>query len=76
MGLENEQRSQEAPMWFRRKTDDCVEASAALEDAEKNLKDVKKRGDEVSKVSRALREFRERNHLGEQIEEIIIRGKG
>lgn len=63
-------------MWFRRKTENHVEATQALEDAENNLREIKKRGNEVSRVSNALREFRERNHLGEQIEQILFRDEG
>jgi hypothetical protein len=62
-------------MWFRRrKTEDSiVEASEALEDAEKNLKKVNRRGPEVQRVSDALKEFRERNHFIEEIESIFLR---
>lgn len=61
----------------RRKSDDTLaEANAALEDAEKNLQRVKRRGTEVHRVVGALREIRERNHFGEQLEQIILRGKG
>lgn len=64
-------------MWFlRRKTDDRIRAEAALEDAQRNLEAVQQRNDEVSHISQALRDFRERNHLGEQLELIIIRGRG
>jgi hypothetical protein len=63
-------------MWFRRRTDPREEATEALKDAEKNLREVKKRGREVSRVSNALRELRERDRFGEQIEHILFRGEG
>ena len=62
-------------MWFRRETDDIDEADKALKDAQKNLRKVKSRQKEVTWLSTALREFREQNHIGEQIDE-IVRGKG
>ena len=62
--------------WRRRKTDTIVEATEALEHAEKNLEEVKGRSGEVRKVSNALRDFRERNHFAEQLEAIILRPKG
>jgi len=63
-------------MWFRRrKTDTIVEATEALEDAKKNLQEIKQRSGEVSRVSNALRDFRERNHFAEQLEAIILHPK-
>lgn len=62
--------------WRRRKTDTIVEATEALQDAEKNLQEVKDRSGEVRRISNALRDFRERNHFAEQLEAIILRPKG
>jgi hypothetical protein len=61
-------------MRFRRnkpKTD----AEKALEDAQKNLSEVQERGPEVSTVANALKDFRERNHIMEQFEEIFVNKK-
>lgn len=73
-------------MWpFRRKTDEGVRAQAAdegvlaeaaLEDAERSLKEIQKRHPEVRRVSTALRDFRERNHLSQQIDEIVALRRG
>jgi len=62
-------------MWFlrRRLSKSSEEAGEALEDARKNLRRVKKRGEEVTKLSESLREIREQNHFAEQMEEIILR---
>jgi hypothetical protein len=63
-------------MWFlRRKSKSGEEAQAALEDAQMHLKEVKKRGKEVTKIANALREFREENEdrFAEQMEQIILR---
>ena len=63
-------------MWFRRATDDNEEATEALKDATKNLRETKKRGTEVSMVANALRELRERDRFGEELEEILFRNEG
>jgi F0F1-type ATP synthase epsilon subunit len=64
-------------MWpFRRKIDEGVRAEAALEDAERNLEEIKKRHPEVRRVSAALRDIREKNHLSQQIDEIIALRRG
>lgn len=63
-------------MRFRRRNKPSVESERALEDAKKNLCDVQKRGAEVSDVANALKDFRERNHIAEQLEEILIRRRG
>ena len=60
-------------MWFQRRDKPNNEAQKALRDAESNLKRVKDRGDEVTELADAFREFRQRNHFAEQIEEIISR---
>lgn len=59
-------------MWpFRRKSDD-EEARKALADARKNLRRVQRRGEQVSSAADSLRDLRERNHFGEQLEAIFI----
>lgn len=64
-------------MWFvRRRSDDREEANAALRDARKQVRKVERLSDEVNKVSKAAKEFLERNHIGEQLEEIILQYKG
>lgn len=64
-------------MRFRRRKDNGLgEAERALSDAVENLEEVKSRGDEVSSISNALRDLREHNHFGEQLEEIIHRNIG
>lgn len=64
-------------MWFRRKSSkELEEAQEALKEAEETLKDIQDRGEEVTKVSKSLREFRERNHFAEKLEEIIFRRGG
>ena len=65
-------------MWFLRKreTKSSEDANRALLDARQNLREVRGRGREVSKVSEALREIREKNHFIEQLEEIVIHRRG
>lgn len=63
-------------MHFRRRKQATHDAQKALDEAREKLKEVKKRGKEVSAVSNALREIRERNHFAEQMEEIIVRYGG
>lgn len=61
-------------MWFKRRdTTSAEESKAALVDARKNLREVKKRGREVSEYAEAFRELREKNHFADQLEELIIR---
>lgn len=62
-------------MWFlrRHQSNHGADADKAIQDAQTNLKRVERRGSEVSKVSDALREIRERNHFAEQMEDIILR---
>jgi hypothetical protein len=64
-------------MWpFRRKIDEEVRADAALEDAERSLEEIKKRNPEVWRISSALRNIRERNHLSQQMDDIIAMRRG
>lgn len=61
-------------MWFLRRRlnkTKSKEADEALKDAQANLKRVKRRGGEVSRIAESLKEIRERNHFAEQMEEII-----
>lgn len=59
-------------MLFRRRRSGSDDAQKALEEATKNLHEVQKRGKEVSAISNALKEMRERNHFSEQMEEIFV----
>ena len=52
------------------------EADLALKDAHRNLREVKKRGEEVTNVSNALKDLYARNHFAERLEAIIIQHKG
>jgi hypothetical protein len=67
-------------MWFRRESrkeaEDQLDAEVALQEAQENLVKVEERSHEVRWFSNAIREIREKNHLGEQIEDYILRGKG
>lgn len=65
-------------MWFLRKRQSRLteEATDALEDAKRNLREVQKRTPEVASISRSLRELRERNHFAENLQAIIIRHEG
>lgn len=63
-------------MLFRRRKQATEDAQKALDQAREKLKEVRERGQEVSAISNALREMRERNHFAEQMEEIIVRFGG
>lgn len=63
-------------MLFRRRKQATHDAQKALDEAREKLKEVRQRGQEVSAISSALREIRERNHFAEQMEEIIVRFGG
>lgn len=61
-------------MWFLwRNNKSNGDSEAALKDARKNVREVRERDQEVTKVVKALRDIRERNHFAEQMEEIIRR---
>lgn len=63
-------------MWFRRRRESkSGEATKALEDAKKNLREVKERGTEVTEVAEALKEIRQRNHFAEALEDLLTRRK-
>lgn len=58
-------------MWpFRR--NDNEEAKKALIDARKNLRRIQRRGDQVTQISDELKDLRERNGFGEQLEAIFV----
>lgn len=63
-------------MWFRRASEGEEEVKAALEDAKTRLHEARMNGPETSRLSRTFREIRERNHLAEQVEDFILRGRG
>lgn len=63
-------------MWFRRASEAEQEVKAALEDAQARLQEAQQKGPEASRLSRIFREVRERNHLAEQVEDFILRGRG
>ena len=64
-------------MWFlRRNKESSEDSKKALEDAQQNLERVQRRGREVSRVAKALKDIRERNHFAEQLESIVIRPRG
>ena len=57
-------------MWpLRRNTNE--DATHALEDAHENLKRVKDRGPEVTRVSETARIIRERNHFADQVYDLF-----
>lgn len=60
-------------MWFRRDKTGMAEASAALEESKQILKRIETRGTEVTEVAQSFKEWREKNHIAEQLEEIIFR---
>lgn len=62
--------------WFRHRNDAGADSEEALRDAQRNLREVKERSDEVSTVSNALRDIRVQNHFGEALQEIIVRHGG
>lgn len=63
-------------LWRRGKRKEEDRAGKALQDATRNLHEVKKRSHEVTKVSNALRAERERNGFAEALEAIITSNKG
>jgi len=52
------------------------EAEAAEDSAKKNLEETKRRGVEVNRVVRRLREFQEVNHIGERVVIALQEGYG
>lgn len=59
-------------MWFRRENRSGEEADLAFEDAERKLRDTKRRTPEVQEIVRAHKRLQERNHFAEQLEDIIL----
>lgn len=62
-------------MRFLRRNKSLSESERALEEARKNLSKVQERGCEVSTVANALKDFREKNHIMEQFEELFVQKK-
>jgi hypothetical protein len=60
-------------LFRRRRFSELEKAREAREAAEKSQEHVKKQQPEVTFFATAFREIRERNHLGEQLEEIMKR---
>lgn len=60
----------------RDKGDSKKDAEAALAAASAYLQNIRDQSPEVTKLSKALRDFRERNHLGEALERMILNPKG
>lgn len=63
-------------MWFPWRGKPVKDVEAALRDANRGLRHAKNQSEEVSSLADSLREFRERNHFAEQLEEMIIRRRG
>lgn len=62
------------PLWRRKEGKE--EAETALATAKSDLRDIQSRSAEVTKLSDALRDFHQRNHLGEALEAMILQRKG
>lgn len=62
-------------MRFLRRNKSLSESERALEEAQKRLSEVQERGCEVSTVANALKDFREKNHIMEQFEELFVQKK-
>lgn len=52
------------------------EAEAALASAREDLQTIRDQSPEVTQLVKALKDFRERNHLGEALEAMILQVKG
>lgn len=66
-------------LWGKRKrkeADGESKADLALADANKNLLEARRRGLEVTKITNALRNERERNGFAEALEAIILSNRG
>lgn len=65
-------------MWFLRRPENKSgdEAEAALEDAKAKLQEVQNRGEEVTALSSAIRQIRQRNHFAETLEALILQTRG
>lgn len=64
-------------MWFlRRRSKALEEADKALQRAERAKQEIEASGAEVTIVSSALKELRERNHFAERMQGIIQRKEG
>lgn len=58
-------------MKFRLRRKDDSESAHAILDAEKNLREVQARSEEVSAVAKQTHELRIRNHFAEQLTQAI-----
>ena len=63
-------------LWPNKKKGGRGPADEALDDANRNLREIEKRGQEVTQVANALRDFRERNHFAEGLEAMIRQQRG
>lgn len=52
------------------------EANAALASAREDLQIIRDQSPEVKRLVKALTDFRDRNHLGEALERMILNPKG
>lgn len=63
-------------MWFPWRSKTNGESEKALKEAEAAKRKANRRGGEVTEIAEALKEFRERNHFAEQLEQIIVQRRG
>lgn len=65
-------------MWlpWRRNRHDDGESEKAIKEADAHVRHAHRRGEEVTELAEALREFRHHNHFAEKLEQMIIRGRG
>lgn len=59
----------------RDKEDSREAAQAALDSANADLQTIRNRSSEVAQLVKAFDDFRERNHLGEALEALILQAK-
>lgn len=65
-------------MWFLRRQEvkSGDDAKKALVESEQQLLEVQGRAEEVTVLSQAIRELRERNHFSERLEQLIMQTRG
>ncbi len=65
-------------MWFLHRPGNKSgdEAKKALEEAQQKLQEVQERGPEVTALSSAIKDIRERNHFIEKLQELILQNRG
>ena len=61
-------------MWKRRKRNEGMEGSQALEEARKNLRQAKEEREEVDHLSSFLRSHRMENHISQRID-LMLRSR-